>query len=152
MIYSKTIDTPVGKLGLYADEDHLLRITFCEADKFDRSNAILEKTEKQLNEYFAGRRRVFDLPIKLEGTEFRKSVWNELMRIPFGNTISYQELASRVGGIKKARAVGCANHYNPIPVIVPCHRVIRKNGDLGGFAGGLDVKRFLLDLEDSCNV
>ncbi|MCF7794543.1 MAG: methylated-DNA--[protein]-cysteine S-methyltransferase [Candidatus Cloacimonetes bacterium] len=149
MIYSKTIDSPIGKLGLYADKNYLLRITFCEADEFDRSNTILDETETQVQEYFLGKRKQFDLPLKLEGTDFQKQVWTELKKIAFGTKISYQELASRVGSIKKARAVGTANHYNPIPIIIPCHRVVRKNGELGGFAGGLDVKRFLLDLESS---
>jgi len=147
MIYSKTIKTPIGKLGLYADETHLLRITFCAAEEKENSNNILENTEKQLQEYFTGKRQKFTIPLKMEGTEFRKKVWDQLRKIPFGETISYQELAERVGSIKKARAVGNANHYNPIPIIVPCHRVVRKSGDLGGFGGGLDVKEYLLKLE-----
>ncbi len=147
MIYSKTINSPIGKLGLYADEENLLRITFCAAGEDDKSNEILEQTEKQLQEYFTGKRIEFDIPFELEGTEFRKKVWDQLQKIPYGETISYQELAERVGSIKKARAVGNANHYNPIPIIVPCHRVVRKSGDLGGFGGGLDVKEYLLELE-----
>ncbi|MDO9576737.1 MAG: methylated-DNA--[protein]-cysteine S-methyltransferase [Candidatus Cloacimonadales bacterium] len=147
MIYSKTIDSPIGKLGLYADETHLLRLTFCAAGEKRNTNKILKETEKQLQEYFAGKRTEFNIPLKLEGTEFRQQAWNELQKIPYGETISYQELAERVGSSKKARAVGNANHYNPIPIIVPCHRVVRKSGDLGGFGGGLDVKEYLLELE-----
>jgi methylated-DNA-[protein]-cysteine S-methyltransferase len=147
MIYTKTIETPIGKLGLYTDEIHLLRITFCAAGENDNSNNIIDETEKQLQEYFSGKRTEFTIPLRLEGTEFRKKVWEQLQKIPFGETISYQELAERVGSINKARAVGNANHYNPIPIIVPCHRVVRKSGDLGGFGGGLDVKEFLLELE-----
>lgn len=149
MIFSKTINSPIGKLGLYANDTHLLRITFCEADKIDRSNAILDETEEQLTEYFTGKRKEFSLPIKLVGTNFQILVWNELRKIPFGQTISYQELAFRLGSIKKARAVGTANHYNPIPIIIPCHRVIRKNGYLGGYAAGTEKKQILLDLEKS---
>ncbi len=148
MIYSKTIKTPIGKLGLYADDTNLLRITFCAADEKDNSNKILTETEKQLQEYFSGKRREFTIPLKLKGTEFRKKVWEQLQKIPFGETISYQELAERVGNYNKARAVGNANHYNPIPIIVPCHRVVRKSGDLGGFGGGLNVKEYLLKLEN----
>jgi methylated-DNA-[protein]-cysteine S-methyltransferase len=147
MIYSKTIETPIGELGLYADETHLLRITFCAAGENDNSNKIIENTAKELQEYFAGNRTDFSIPLNMEGTVFRKQVWKQLLKIPFGETISYQELAERVGSIKKARAVGNANHYNPIPIIVPCHRVVRKSGDLGGFGGGLDVKELLLELE-----
>lgn len=149
MIYSKTINSPIGKLGLYADQDHLLRITFCEAYKVDNSNKILNETEKQLLEYFNGKRKAFDVPIKLDGTEFRKKVWNELIKIPFGKTISYQEIAVKIGDRNKARAIGTANHHNPLPIIIPCHRVVRKNGDLGGFAGGLKAKKFLLELESN---
>ena len=147
MIYSKTIDSPIGKLGLYADEKNLLKIIFCEAGENESTNEILEKTSQQLQEYFAGKRKEFSVPLKLEGTEFRKEVWSELQKIPFGETISYQKLAERIGSIKKARAVGNANHYNPIPIIVPCHRVVRKSGNLGGFGGGLEVKEYLLELE-----
>ena len=92
--------------------------------------SILLETEKQLRQYFAGERQVFDLPLKLIGTDFQLSVWHELEEIPYGETISYQELAGRVGDKKKSRAVGNANGINPIPIIIPCHRVIRKNGDL----------------------
>ena len=147
MIFSKTIDTPIGKLGLYANEKHLLMITFCEAGNNENTNETLEETAQQLQEYFEGKRTEFTIPLKLEGTEFRKKVWDHLQKIPYGKTISYQELAKRVGSIKKARAVGNANHYNPIPIIVPCHRIVRKSGELGGFGGGLDVKEYLLELE-----
>ena len=147
MIFSKTIDTPIGKLGLYADETHLIRITFCAAGEKENSNKIIEITETQLREYFSGKRKEFTIPLKLDGTEFRKQVWDQLQKIPYGQTVSYQELATRVGSISKARAVGNANHHNPIPIIIPCHRVVRKSGNLGGFGGGLDVKEFLLEIE-----
>lgn len=147
MIYTKTIDSPVGNLGMYADEKHLLRITFCAAEKTDNSNSILEKTSRQLRQYFAGERTKFDIPLNLNGTDFQLKVWKELQKIPYGKRNSYQELAGRIGNIEGARAVGTANHHNPIPIIIPCHRVVRKNGDHGGYGGGIEAKKFLLDLE-----
>ena len=139
---------------LVASDIELISILFenTESDvseKFieNHIHPILLQTEKQLHEYFSGTRKEFSIPLCLDGTVFQKKVWKELQKIPFGETISYQELAKRVGDIKKARAVGNANRKNPIPIIVPCHRVIQKNGELGGFGGGLEIKRFLLDLE-----
>ncbi|MCL2498551.1 MAG: methylated-DNA--[protein]-cysteine S-methyltransferase, partial [Symbiobacteriaceae bacterium] len=102
---------------------------------------------EQLREYLAGERLGFDLPCKLVGTDFQLKVWQELARIPYGSTISYQELAARVGTPKGSRAVGAANRANPIPLIFPCHRVIGKDGSLTGFGGGLALKKWLLELE-----
>ena len=101
----------------------------------------------QLNEYFAGTRKSFDLPLKFDGTEFQNRVWRELQNIPYGKTISYKELAEKTGNIKACRAVGMANNKNPLPIIIPCHRVVGSNGKLTGYAGGLEVKKFLLELE-----
>ncbi len=101
----------------------------------------------QLRAYFAGERKQFDLPLEMEGTEFQLSVWRELQRIPYGETISYLELARRIGNPKAVRAVGLANGQNPIPIIVPCHRVIGSDGSLTGFGGGMENKRKLLELE-----
>ncbi len=102
---------------------------------------------KQLREYFAGKRADFDLPLAPEGTEFQRSVWRNLQDIPYGETISYGELAKRVGNPKASRAVGAANGQNPIPIVIPCHRVIGANGKLTGFGGGLPTKEALLALE-----
>jgi methylated-DNA-[protein]-cysteine S-methyltransferase len=102
---------------------------------------------KQLREYFAGRRAEFDLPLAPEGTEFQRTVWRNLQDIPYGETISYGELAKRVGNPKASRAVGAANGQNPIPIVIPCHRVIGANGKLTGFGGGLPTKEALLALE-----
>lgn len=110
-------------------------------------NPILDEGKKQLEEYFHGQRREFSLPLHLEGTTFQKKVWKALQEIPYGTTKSYQEVALNVGNINSVRAVGGANHHNPISIIVPCHRVIGKNGTLVGYGGGLDVKAFLLGLE-----
>ena len=103
---------------------------------------------KQLEEYFAGERKTFDVPLDLWGTPFQQEVWKALLQIPYGETRSYQDIAQSVGNPKAVRAVGGANGRNPVPVIVPCHRVIRSDGNLGGYGGGLDIKRDLLDLEN----
>jgi len=104
---------------------------------------------KQLKEHFGRQRKEFDLPLEIVGTEFQKKVWNELIKIPYGETISYGELANRMGDKNLMRAVASANGANPIPIIIPCHRVIGANGSLTGYGGGLDVKQKLLELEGS---
>jgi methylated-DNA-[protein]-cysteine S-methyltransferase len=155
-VYTR-VDSPVGELWLIASDRGLHAILWQEdADeqaetaarlRKDPAHPILKKTAAQLREYFAGRRTEFDIKLAPEGTPFQKQVWLELRKIPYGRTISYGEQARRLGDAKKARAVGTANSRNPISIIVPCHRVIANNGDLSGFGGGVDKKRFLLDLE-----
>lgn len=108
---------------------------------------VIREAYRQLTEYFAGKRQSFDLPIQLKGTEFQRKVWEALQTIPYGETRSYGEIAKQVGSPKAGRAVGGANHNNPVMIIVPCHRVIGANGSLTGFGGGLDMKAFLLALE-----
>ncbi len=117
--------------------------------KVQSKSEILDLTEKQMKEYFKGNRKDFDVPLDLHrsGTDFQQTVWGQLLKIPFGKVWTYGELAKRVKRPKGARAVGQANGRNPIPVIVPCHRVVASGGALGGFTGGLNVKRFLLDHE-----
>jgi len=112
-----------------------------------RDDEALAAVRTQLEEYFAGTRTAFDVPMRLEGTGFQRAVWAQLCAIPYGTTVSYGELARRVGNPKASRAVGLANGRNPVAVIVPCHRVIAGDGSLGGYGGGLDRKRALLDLE-----
>lgn len=152
----KIIKSPIGKLTLVADDQNLLAVlwpgegtqrTKINLGKLNLKNPIILKTELQLGEYFSGDRQIFDLPIKLSGTDFQKKVWNALRKIPYGKTSSYGQLAANIGSPKASRAAGAANGKNPISVIVPCHRVIGKNGALTGFAGGLNTKLFLLDLE-----
>ncbi len=150
-------DTPIGTLRLVGGEDAVDRIDLpnlaAEAPNpaWTPSNGALPvalaEAKRQIEEYFAGGRREFDLPLALEGTEFQRRVWAELRRIPFGETISYGELAARIGKPMASRAVGAANGRNPAPVVVPCHRVISHDGKLGGYGGGLPVKQALLDLE-----
>jgi methylated-DNA-[protein]-cysteine S-methyltransferase len=154
--YSKTIWSPVGELTLVADERGLAAILW-ENDRPDRvrlgvlsekpDHPVLVETERQLGEYFAGDRRSFDVPLSFAGTDFQKRVWAALLAIPFGETRSYGEIADQLGNPGASRAVGAANGRNPISIIAPCHRVVGSNGKLTGFAGGLEAKAFLLDLE-----
>ncbi len=153
----KTMMSPIGELTLVASESGLAAVLWPN-DKPERvplpvmtednHNLILLETERQLNEYFAGQRKEFSLPLDPVGTEFQKSVWNALLTIPFGETRSYGEIARQLGNDKAMRAVGAANGKNPISIIAPCHRVIGTNGALTGFAGGLEAKAILLDLEN----
>lgn len=111
-------------------------------------SSLMKDVFRQLDDYFAGNRTEFDFPLQLDGTPFQQSVWNELLQIPYGETISYQELAKRVGNPKASRAVGNANGKNPVCIVVPCHRVVRANGDLGGYAYGIAMKKSLLSIEN----
>lgn len=159
-LYFKEFESPVGRLKLVADEDALVAILW-EDDSEDRvrlpamkrsaDHKVLCKAEKQLEEYFAGRRTTFELPLKPLGTEFQKKVWSALKNIPFGETRNYGQLAREIGSAKASRAVGAANGKNPLSIVVPCHRVIGANGKLTGFAGGLKAKKILLDLESRLN-
>lgn len=115
----------------------------------DCPSELLQKARQELEEYFAGIRREFDLPLHMHGTEFQVKVWNALRQIPYGETCSYQDIAERIGNPKACRAVGGANNKNQILILVPCHRVIGKDGSLVGFGGGLDMKEYLLKLERS---
>ena len=152
-IYYQQMSCPFGKVHLYATEKHLKALLFkpwpaAVKDKLQNAtNPILEKTKKQLEQYFAGQRTTFDLPINSVGTEFQQRVWKTLMEIPFGETWNYGQLALAIGNKNASRAVGAANGKNPISIIVPCHRVIGANGALTGYAGGLKAKEWLLKHE-----
>ena len=150
-------ETPIGPLLLAGTADSLANILFpedgqpaqAEADWVQGSTAVLDQTARQLAEYFAGQRQDFDLPLAPQGTVFQRTVWRHLQEIPYGEKISYGELARRMGNPKACRAVGAANGANPLPIVVPCHRVIGSNGSLTGFGGGLPVKKMLLVLEQN---
>jgi methylated-DNA-[protein]-cysteine S-methyltransferase len=149
------LSTPIGNLLLAADATGLREVWFetgkhkKEPDpQWQRNAAKVAFAAKQLNEYFAGGRQDFDLPLHPIGTPFQVNVWHALAKIPYGATISYGELARRIGQPEAVRAVGAANGRNPIPIILPCHRVIGADGSLTGFGGGLPTKRFLLSMED----
>ena len=144
------IDSPIGKLRLVSDGLALLSIEFegmHGTGGLEQSDDILKQTAQQLAEYFSGRRREFSLPLGAAGTAFQQQVWSALRQIPFGELRSYRDIATVIGNNKAVRAVGAANGRNPIPIVVPCHRVIGSNGSLTGFAGGLAAKRALLELE-----
>lgn len=143
---TRAIKTPIGPLTLEADENAVTAIHF-SADGAQDASPLLDATEAQLREYFAGARRTFDLPLAPHGTAFQRRVWAALRTIPYGETRTYGELAAAIGSPNASRAVGMANHRNPIPIIIPCHRVIGANGTLTGYAGGLEIKRRLLALE-----
>jgi methylated-DNA-[protein]-cysteine S-methyltransferase len=137
------LETPIGPLTIEADEEgRLTTVTF--GPHRQPSTANCQPAATQLTEYFSGARKTFDIPLNLRGTEFQLAVWNELLTIPYGETITYAELARRIGRPSAIRAVGAANGANPIPVIVPCHRVIGSNGTLTGYGGGIERKQWLL--------
>jgi methylated-DNA-[protein]-cysteine S-methyltransferase len=149
--YTMPLETPIGRLVLESDGDVLIGVWLpSESIRAGGSGhdapPVLKETVTQLEAYFARERTEFDVPMELDGTAFQKEVWSELSRIPYGQTISYGELARRVGRPKGPRAVGQANGKNPIPIIVPCHRVLAGNG-IGGYGGGLPMKRALLAVE-----
>jgi methylated-DNA-[protein]-cysteine S-methyltransferase len=153
-VFYTTFESPVGRL-LLAGDAHALRHVRFESSKhpvptrpeWKQNSSVFEEAIRQLQAYFRGELKEFDLPLAMEGTEFQLRVWNALRAIPYGGTISYAQLAERIGNAKAVRAVGLANGSNPIPIIVPCHRVIGSDGSLTGFGGGLSTKKMLLDLE-----
>lgn len=150
------ISSPIGQIYIVADSTYLRAITFdCNWEKTMKTwtdmalegNDVIQQTQSQLEEYFALERTEFDLPIAFTGTKFQQQTWRSLLSIPYGETRSYSEQAHLIGNPKAVRAVGRTNGLNPLPIVVPCHRVIGKSGILTGYAGGLDIKRFLLQLE-----
>lgn len=151
-----TMPSPVGMLTLVASGEGLAAILW-ENDRpgrvplhdmqEDKNHPLLVEAARQLDDYFAGRRREFSLPLDFHGTAFQKKVWGALLTIPFGETRSYAQIAQQINSPKAVRAVGAANGKNPISIVAPCHRVIGANGDLTGFAGGIDAKTLLLSLE-----
>ena len=144
-----TIDSPIGKITICANEKAITGLKFGanSPELKEHETQILIEAKKQLAEYFSGKRKNFDLPLESKGTPFQKKVWQALSAIPYGATACYQDIAVRVGNPKGARAIGMANNRNPIALIVPCHRVIGKNGSLVGFASSIDIKAQLLEHE-----
>lgn len=149
MRYYLKYNSPLGELYLIEEENFLVEINFYNApkDTIEKETSFLIKCRNELAEYFNKERKEFTIPIKLKGTDFQKKVWNSLLKIPFGETRSYKDIAIDIGNPKASRAVGMANNRNPLPIIVPCHRVIGSNKKLIGYGGGLDKKIFLLELE-----
>ena len=155
LFYTHIDDSPVGPLLLAGDSEALHVLAFgigsrsreVDADWLPDTKGVLKNVRKELDQYFAGRLRTFSTRLAFKGTPFQNEVWKQLTRIPYGETISYLDLANRIKNPKAVRAVGMANGANPIAIIVPCHRVIGSNGSLTGFGGGLPTKRALLELE-----
>jgi len=142
--------SPVGILEIIADDRVITEVSLLKNEPFMRMTSvypIIKKACIQLDEYFAGKRKKFDLPLSPKGTVFQQTVWKQLQEIPYGKTISYSQLAKSINNPKACRAVGSANGKNPVIIIIPCHRVIASNGGLGGYACGLDIKKQLLELE-----
>lgn len=142
--------TSIGSITVVEEDEKIIRISF-EKQKYDCEceTPLIHRTFKQLNEYLQGNRTTFTIPISLKGTSFQLQVWKALQSVPYGETCSYQEIAQRIGNPKACRAVGMANHNNPIAIMIPCHRVIGKNGELTGYGGGLSKKQILLQLEQN---
>ena len=147
--YSAYIHSPVGPIEIWGDDDFVSKVNFADEIKADTEHLpkVIRDCRQQLEEYFAGMRTEFSLLLSQSGTDFQRQVWTELCNIPYGKTISYLQLAQKIGDVKSIRAVGTANGRNNLAIIVPCHRVIGSNGTLVGYAGGLEKKKWLLDFE-----
>ncbi len=152
----RTLTSPIGPIEVVVSDGAVVAVHLGGHERSgDRAEAelggcaVLDRAITQLEEYFAGQRREFDLPLAMEGTEFQRSAWQVLTTIPYGETITYGEQATRLGNPQASRAVGAANGANPIPIIVPCHRVVGSDGHLTGYAGGVDIKAWLIDHERS---
>lgn len=143
-------DTDIGKITIAEEDGYITHVLFGHENLPDsrvNETALLKDAHKQISEYLKGERRSFDLPLSPSGTEFQQRVWKALTGIPYGETVTYEDIARKVGNEKACRAVGMANNRNPISLIIPCHRVIGKNGKLTGYGGGLGIKEYLLKLE-----
>ena len=146
-LYTVNSESPIGPLTAISSGEALNELRFGDCREGGDSCAVLEQTAAELGEYFAGTRREFTLPADGGGTPFQRAVWQALCAVPYGETASYADIAARIGRKNASRAVGGANNQNPLPIIVPCHRIVGKNGALTGYAGGLEIKEFLLKLE-----
>jgi methylated-DNA-[protein]-cysteine S-methyltransferase len=151
-----TIQSPIGELLLVADDSALTGVYFAGRDHvpfeskgwtLNAGHPVLKKAAQQLKEYFAGKRTTFSLPLRLAGTRFQERIWRQIARIPYGTTISYTELAKRAEAPHAVRPAGTTTGRNPVSIVIPCHRVVGKNGSMCGFAGGLERKQYLLNLE-----
>ena len=146
-MYVSSFNSKIGRLWLGADDNFLLVVSFTPIDGISKNNKILRQAQKEILEYTQGQRQIFSVPYKLNGTDFQISVWNCLKEIPYGKVWTYHQLAETIGNPKANRAVGNANNQNPLPIIIPCHRVVSSCGEIGGYSGGKEVKQKLLDIE-----
>ena len=143
----RAIETPVGRLFACANKHGLTQLDFFDADIEPGNHSFVDQVEKELSDYFSGALNQFATPLDPQGTAFQRSVWAELLRIPYGETITYTQLSERLGNPPAIRAIAAANGANLLSIVIPCHRVIAANGDLQGYRGGLEAKRFLIDHE-----
>lgn len=157
MIYSGIYRSPIGPILIKISDDHICELTYIDGDAsagFEnstmamKSKNVWQQCTTQLDEFFSGSRKKFDLPLQQEGTNFQQRVWNELLDIPYGSTINYRQLAQRLGDVKSIRAAASANGRNKLNIVIPCHRVIGSDGSLTGYSGGLSRKKWLLDHEN----
>lgn len=154
-MFYKIYDFEIGRILIVENEDYIIKVEFLdEKNQFinkkygtEKETLLIKKTKKELMEYFDGKRKIFDIPIKLNGTDFQVKVWKELLKVPYGKTCTYLDIAKKIENPNASRAVGMANNKNKIQIIIPCHRVIRSNKKLIGYAGGIKVKEKLLKLE-----
>ena len=146
-MYQYSYDTVIGKIYIAEKDNYICNVSFVNLNYTPKETPLIKKTYSQLKEYFAGKRKSFDIPISANGTEFQIKVWKELQKIPYGKTATYKEIAENIGNKNASRAVGMANNKNPIAIIIPCHRVIGSNGNLTGYARGINLKKNLLNLE-----
>lgn len=144
-------DTDIGKIGIEEKDGFIVKVHFGSDTSFKdediKETAVINKAYIELNNYLKGDIKEFTIPLKVDGTEFMKEVWNGLLKIPYGETLSYKELGEKIGRPKAARAIGLACNKNPIPIFIPCHRIVGSNGDLTGYLGGLNIKKKLLEIE-----
>ena len=147
MIYSESFQSPVGEITVFADESFLREIRFSGNNGAENPNPVTNRTVTELREYFDGKRKTFTVPFSPQGTDFQKRVWSALCTVPYGKTVTYGDIARKIGNEKAYRAVGNANGRNPIPIIIPCHRIVASDG-IGGYSSGLEIKRLLLKLEN----
>ena len=147
MNYQDALETPLGKMQVTANQSAVTSIHFVDSVLTPKANAITDQAKRQLQEYFAGDRKIFDLPLAATGTDFQKQVWQALTRIGYGETGSYSDIANMISNPKAVRAVGAANGKNPMTIVVPCHRIIGRNGSLTGYASGTNRKAWLLNHE-----
>jgi methylated-DNA-[protein]-cysteine S-methyltransferase len=148
--YREHLETPIGILAITANNIGLIKVVFLDGKENIQdtsSNEITRTSKQQLNEYFLGQRKAFDLPLVTKGTPFQKTIWQCLLRADYGKSLSYKDIATMANNINAVRAVGAANGKNPISIIIPCHRIIGSNGTLTGYAGGLERKKWLLEHE-----
>lgn len=144
-------DTDIGKIGIEEKDGFIVKVHFGSNTSFEDEDIkeidVIKNAYIQLNKYLKGEIKEFNIPLKVDGTEFMKEVWNGLLKIPYGETLSYKELGEKIGRPKAARAIGIACNKNPIPIFIPCHRIVGSNGNLTGYLGGLNIKKRLLEIE-----